>query len=154
MRTTADLAPHDGEGGSASLRAVDAPRERCQPPGPTARGRVASFHRPDSVRVHGAGEGLDVGQMLDVLARSPTANSWFRGKLSALKGENAATSLDIKGLRKDILYAVATGAEAGIPMPLAASIATVLSAAAAAGEGASDLAQLPRIFRSRLAETS
>jgi 3-hydroxyisobutyrate dehydrogenase len=88
---------------------------------------------------------LDV--MLGVLLEAPTSNGWLKSKLKALQGEKADISLDIDTLRKDVIDAVATGAAAGIPMPLGGGIATSLAAASANGWGTRDLAELPAFFR-------
>ncbi len=88
---------------------------------------------------------LDV--MLRVLLEAPTSNGWLKSKMKALQGEKADTSLDIETLRKDVVDAVATGAAAGIPMPLGGGVATSLAAASANGWGTRDLAELPAFFR-------
>jgi 3-hydroxyisobutyrate dehydrogenase len=88
---------------------------------------------------------LDV--MLRVLLEAPTANGWLKSKMKALQGEQADTSLDIETLRKDVIDAIATGAAAGIPMPLGGGVATSLAAASANGWGSRDLAELPAFFR-------
>ena len=65
----------------------------------------------------GEAEGLTVGQMLDVLADSPTASPFLKGKMGVLKGEAAPVSLDIRTLRKDVMSAMATGALGGVVGP-------------------------------------
>jgi 3-hydroxyisobutyrate dehydrogenase-like beta-hydroxyacid dehydrogenase len=85
--------------------------------------------------------------MLRVLLEAPTSNGWLKSKMKALQGEKADTSLDIETLRKDVVDAIATGAPAGIPMPLGGGVATSLAAASANGWGTRDLAELPAFFR-------
>lgn len=100
----------------------------------------------------GAGHGLTLGQMLDVLEEAPTANPWLRLKLDILKGGHGDMTMDIRTMRKDVMSAVATGAAEGIGMPVAAGALAALSGAVAAGDGDKDIADMPRIFRERLVQ--
>ncbi len=96
----------------------------------------------------GAEEGLALDAMLDVLLGSPaTANGWLTAKAGVLRGAQADMTLDIRTLRKDLMSAVATGARAGVPMPLASGTLAALTAAVSAGHGANDIADVPRFFR-------
>ena len=95
----------------------------------------------------GAEEGLPLEQMVDVLQESATACGWLKAKAAVLKGGRDEMTLDIRTLRKDIMSAVATGALAGVPMPLAAGALTALSAAVEGDYGAGDIAELPKFFR-------
>ena len=95
----------------------------------------------------GEAEGLNVAQMLDVFADSPTASPFLKGKMSVLKGEAGGVSLDMRTLRKDVMSAMATGAVGGVPMPAGSGALATLSAAVAGGWGDRDLAELPRWFR-------
>lgn len=88
---------------------------------------------------------LDV--MLNVLLEAPTSNGWLKSKMKALQGEKSEITLDIDTLRKDVIDAIATGAAAGIPMPVGGGIAASLAAASANGWGTRDLAELPAFFR-------
>jgi 3-hydroxyisobutyrate dehydrogenase len=90
---------------------------------------------------------VSLDAMLDVLLEAPTANGWLKSKLNVLKGEDPDVTLDIKTLRKDVMYAVATAARAGIPMPAGGGVLASLSAAVARGWGSCDLAELPLFFR-------
>ena len=99
-------------------------------------------------------QGLGLDSMLEVLGQASTANGWLAAKIPVLRGGEAETTLDINALRKDIMSAVATGATSGIPMPLADGILGSLSAAVAAGEGRSDLAQMPRFYREAMVQAS
>jgi 3-hydroxyisobutyrate dehydrogenase len=95
----------------------------------------------------GEQHGLALAAMLDILCEAPTNNPWLRSKIEVFKGGDADTTLDLKTLRKDVLSAVATGALAGVPMPVSAGTLSSLSAATAGGWGDRDIAQLPRYFR-------
>jgi 3-hydroxyisobutyrate dehydrogenase len=98
----------------------------------------------------GAKHGLTLAQMLDVIADGPYASGWLKSKLDVFKGGKAEMTLDIRTLRKDIMSAVATGALAGVPMPLSAGTLASLSAAVAADYGDGDLAELPKFVRERM----
>src|SRR5215207_10266629 len=100
----------------------------------------------------GVREGLDLQQMLDVLAEAPTANGWFAGKKGALKGDPADITLDLKTLRKDIMSVVATAAVDGQPMPLSSGVLTSLSAAVANGWGDRDIGDLVKFFRDHMGQ--
>lgn len=95
----------------------------------------------------GAAEGLTIDQMLDVLQEAPYASGFLKGKMGVLKGEKPPMTLDIRTLRKDIMSAVATGALAGVPMPLSGGTLASLSSAVAAGYGDGDLAELAQFLR-------
>jgi 3-hydroxyisobutyrate dehydrogenase len=101
----------------------------------------------------GLSQGLDLDQMLDVLKEAPTATGWLAAKIPVLKGASAEMTLDLRTLRKDIMSAVATGALAGVPMPLTAGTLASLSAAVAAGAGAGDLAELAQFVRRHMVQT-
>ena len=98
----------------------------------------------------GATQGLTLDQMLEVLQEGPYACGWLKAKLDVLKGAPAEMTLDIRTLRKDLMSAVATGALAGVPMPLSAAVLSALSAAVADGYGSGDLAELPKFLREEM----
>jgi 3-hydroxyisobutyrate dehydrogenase-like beta-hydroxyacid dehydrogenase len=100
----------------------------------------------------GAGEGLTLDQMLDVLAEAPTATGWLAAKIPVLKGEKADVTLDLVTLRKDLMSAVATGTAAGVAMPVASGTLAALSAAVASGAGRGDLAELARFVRDHMVQ--
>jgi 3-hydroxyisobutyrate dehydrogenase-like beta-hydroxyacid dehydrogenase len=85
-----------------------------------------------------------------VLQEAPYASNWLRSKIEVLKGGTVEKSLDIQTLRKDIMSVVATGALAGVPMPLSSGVLSSLSAAVANGRGGGDLAELPGFVRARM----
>lgn len=95
----------------------------------------------------GAAQGLAIDQMLSVILEGPYASGWLKTKVDVLKGGKAEMTLDIRTLRKDIMSAVATGALAGVPMPLTAGTLASLSAAVASDYGDGDLAELPKFLR-------
>ena len=95
----------------------------------------------------GLQQGLDLDTMLDVLQGAPYASGWLKSKIPVLRGAASDVSLDIRTLRKDIMSAVATGALAGVPMPLTAGTLASLSAAVGSGYGDRDLAELPKFLR-------
>jgi len=95
----------------------------------------------------GLRQGLDLEQMIDALQESATACGWLKAKAGVLRGEAAEMTLDIRTLRKDIMSAVATGALAGVPMPLSAGALASLSAAVDGDYGSGDIAELPKFFR-------
>jgi 3-hydroxyisobutyrate dehydrogenase len=100
----------------------------------------------------GAREGLTLQQMLDVMVEAPTATAWLAAKKGLLLGEPADMTLDLRSLRKDIMSAVATGALAGIAMPLSAGVLASLSAAVAHGYGDKDIGELPKFFREHMGQ--
>lgn len=100
----------------------------------------------------GAGHGIALENVLDILGESPVASPWLKSKAPILRGEGHDMSLDIVSLRKDMMAAVAAGAAVGVPMPGAAGIATALSAAVAHGDGALDLAEHAAFFRQHMVQ--
>jgi 3-hydroxyisobutyrate dehydrogenase-like beta-hydroxyacid dehydrogenase len=95
----------------------------------------------------GEREGLDRGQMLEVLKTAPTANGWLAARAGVLTGERSDVTLDIRTLRKDVMSAVATGARDGVTMPLAAGVLAALSAAVAGDWGQRDIGTLAAFLR-------
>jgi 3-hydroxyisobutyrate dehydrogenase len=100
----------------------------------------------------GERQGLALAAMLDALCESATVTPWLKAKLATLAGEKGDVTLDLRTLRKDIMSAVATGALSGIGLPASAGALASLSAAVALGEGAEDIAELPRVFRAAMAQ--
>ena len=90
----------------------------------------------------GEREGLDVSQMLDVLAAAPTANAWLGARRTIVTGEAHDVTLDIRTMRKDVLSALATGTANGAAMPLTAGVLAAFSAAVDAGYGDGDLGEI------------
>ena len=95
----------------------------------------------------GLRQGLTVEQMLDVILDGPVACGWLKSKLDVVKGGTGEMTLDIRTLRKDFMSMVATGAQGGVPMPLASATLTSLSAAVGANYGDGDLAEMPKFLR-------
>ena len=95
----------------------------------------------------GLRQGLALDAMIDALQESATASPWLKAKAGVLRGDDAEMTLDIRTLRKDIMSAVATGALAGVPMPLASGALAALSAAVDSDYATRDIAELPKFFR-------
>jgi 3-hydroxyisobutyrate dehydrogenase-like beta-hydroxyacid dehydrogenase len=100
----------------------------------------------------GEREGLDLEQMLGVMANAPTANAWLANRKGVLTGEKTDVTLDIRTLRKDMLSVVATGARDGVPMPLSAGVLTALSAAVAGDWGDRDIGALAAFLREAMVQ--
>ena len=95
----------------------------------------------------GLRQGLALEAMIDALQESATACGWLKAKAGALRGDAAEMTLDIGTLRKDLMSAVATGALAGVPMPLTSGALAALSAAVESDYAVRDIAELPKFFR-------
>jgi 3-hydroxyisobutyrate dehydrogenase-like beta-hydroxyacid dehydrogenase len=87
----------------------------------------------------GAQFGLDRAQMLDVYLDSPVALPALRMKAPLLLGAPHEVAFDVTGVRKDLLAMVATGQDAGVPMPAGSAALGLFAAATAAGYGGRDL---------------
>jgi 3-hydroxyisobutyrate dehydrogenase len=83
--------------------------------------------------------GLDKAQMLDVYLDSPVALPALRAKAPLLLGAPHEVAFDVTGVRKDLLAMVATGQDAGVPMPTGSAALALFAAATAAGHGERDL---------------
>ncbi len=83
--------------------------------------------------------GLDRAQMLDVYLDSPVALPALRMKAPLLLGASHEVAFDVTGVRKDLLAMVATGQDAGVPMPSGSAALALFAAATAAGYGDRDL---------------
>jgi 3-hydroxyisobutyrate dehydrogenase-like beta-hydroxyacid dehydrogenase len=95
----------------------------------------------------GLRQGLALEAMIDALQESATACGWLKAKAAVLRGDAAEMTLDIGTLRKDLMSAVATGALAGVPMPLTSGALAALSAAVESNYAVRDIAELPKFFR-------
>jgi 3-hydroxyisobutyrate dehydrogenase-like beta-hydroxyacid dehydrogenase len=87
----------------------------------------------------GAQFGLDRAQMLDVYLDSPVALPALRMKAPLLLGAPHEVAFDVTGVRKDLLAMVATGQDAGVPMPAGSAALALFAAATAAGYGGHDM---------------
>jgi 3-hydroxyisobutyrate dehydrogenase len=83
--------------------------------------------------------GLDRAQMLDVYLDSPVALPALRMKAPLLLGAPHEVAFDVTGVRKDLLAMIATGQDAGVPMPVASAALALFAAATAAGYGGRDM---------------
>jgi 3-hydroxyisobutyrate dehydrogenase-like beta-hydroxyacid dehydrogenase len=99
----------------------------------------------------GLQQGLTLPQMLDVMNESATATNWLRGKTPLLLGQESPITLDVRTLRKDVASVVATGAESGVPMPLAEGVLEAFSAAVDAGAGDRGMGEVVRGLRESIA---
>jgi 3-hydroxyisobutyrate dehydrogenase len=100
----------------------------------------------------GTRAGLELDVVLDILQESPVASPWLKTKLPILLGGEGDMSLDIRSMRKDVMAAVAAGADLGVAMPGAAGALAALSAAVAHGDGDLDLAHHARFFREHIVQ--
>ncbi len=96
--------------------------------------------------------GIDLERILEILQESPVASPWLKTKLPILGGGSGDMSLDIRSVRKDVMAALAAGAELGVVMPGAAGVLAALSAAVAYGMGERDLAEHARFFREQMVQ--
>ncbi len=86
--------------------------------------------------------GLDLGQMLDLIADSPAGIGALRARIPAILANPAEVAFDVTGVRKDLLAMTATAHLHGVPAPAGSAALAVFAAATAAGWGERDLAQL------------
>ncbi|KAB8141828.1 NAD(P)-dependent oxidoreductase [Chloroflexia bacterium SDU3-3] len=84
--------------------------------------------------------GLDRAQMLDVYLDSTVSLPAMRAKVPLLLGAEQEVAFDVTGVRKDLIAMIASGQDAGVPMPTSAAALAHFAAATAAGYGHDDLA--------------
>jgi 3-hydroxyisobutyrate dehydrogenase-like beta-hydroxyacid dehydrogenase len=90
----------------------------------------------------GVQSGLDLGQMLDLIADSPAGLAALRMKIPVILGEIDEVAFDITGVRKDLLAMTTTAHLLGVPAPTGSAALTSYAAATAAAWGDRDLAEL------------
>lgn len=90
----------------------------------------------------GKQSGLDLAQMLDLIADSPAGIGALRAKIPAILENPAEVAFDVTGVRKDLLAMTATAHLHGVPAPAGSAALAVFAAATAADWGKRDLAQL------------
>ncbi len=95
----------------------------------------------------GVQSGLDLAEMLELIADSPASLGALPMKIPALLGEAGEVAFDVTGVRKDLLAMVATGQSVGVPMPAGSAALVSFAAATAAGWGERDLADLIAYYR-------
>lgn len=101
----------------------------------------------------GRAEGLDLETMLGILVDTPGALPLLGPKLPSILGAAAAAAhFDIAGVRKDLLAMTAAAQRAGVPTPAASAALTGFAAAAAAGWGGQDFAQIIRFWHDAMAD--
>ncbi len=86
--------------------------------------------------------GLDLTQMLDLIADSPAGIGALRAKIPAILEDPAEVAFDVTGVRKDLLAMTATAHLHGVPAPAGSAALAAFAAATAAGWGDRDLARL------------
>ncbi|GAB4118917.1 MAG: NAD(P)-dependent oxidoreductase [Roseiflexaceae bacterium] len=94
--------------------------------------------------------GLDRAQMLDVYLDSAVALPALRAKAPLLLGAEHEVAFDVTGVRKDLLAMIATGQEAGVPMPTSSAALALFAAATGAGYGAKDLIEVVNYFAAQV----
>ncbi len=90
----------------------------------------------------GVRSGLDLAQMLELIADSPAGLAALRMKIPAILGQNSEVAFDVTGVRKDLLAMTATAQLLGVPTPTGSAALVAFAAATAAGHGQNDLADL------------
>lgn len=90
----------------------------------------------------GVQSGLDLPEMLDLIADSPAGIGALRAKIPAILEPSAEVWFDVTGVRKDLLAMTTTGHLLGVPMPSSGAALASFAAATAAGWGQRDLAEL------------
>ena len=134
----------------------------CVPMGPIGAGHAMklAFNLAMATFINGVGEGLAMGaaqglgldKMMGVFMNSPLTNLVLQNKADHFLGKDAALTLDIRTLRKDMQSALAAGASVGAPMAATAAALTVLSAAVAAGWGDRDIGDIAPFIRDSLTQ--
>lgn len=102
----------------------------------------------------GVQSGLDLAQMLDLIADSPAAIGALRAKIPAILGQNDEIGFDVTGVRKDLLAMTATGQLLGTPTPAASAALLTYAAASATEWGHQDLAHLVNYYIAMVRETT
>lgn len=101
----------------------------------------------------GLAEGLGVEQVLDVWREGPLATGRLEGKRPVLMGSTGEVTLDIRTMRKDVMSIVATGAAAGVAMPLSSAVLSAFPAAVAGGAGSGDVAEIATFWRKQMVQS-
>jgi 3-hydroxyisobutyrate dehydrogenase-like beta-hydroxyacid dehydrogenase len=91
--------------------------------------------------------------MLDLILDSPVALPALRAKAPLMLGAPHEVAFDVTGVRKDLLAMIATGQEAGVPMPASSATLGLFAAAAAAGYAERDLVFVVEYLKQVVAET-
>lgn len=94
----------------------------------------------------GVQSGLDLRQMLELIADSPAGIGALPAKIPTILGEASEAPFDVTGVRKDLLAMTATGQGAGVPTPCGSAALLSFAAATAAGWGNHDLADIVRYY--------
>lgn len=102
----------------------------------------------------GTKSGLDMAQMLDLIADSPAGIGALQQKIPIILGETSEVSFDVTGVRKDLLAMTTTGLLLGVPMPTASAALLTYAAATAAQWGEHDLADLIAYYQDLVYQTT
>jgi 3-hydroxyisobutyrate dehydrogenase-like beta-hydroxyacid dehydrogenase len=96
----------------------------------------------------GEAHGLERAEMLDVIAGSAVGSPFVKYKSAALVNNDYSSTFTTRLMRKDLDIALATAAEAGVPLPTTALIQQLLQGCISAGMADIDfMALLPRLQR-------
>lgn len=90
----------------------------------------------------GARSGLDMGEMLALLADSSAALAMLKAKVPVILQDDAAVAFALSAARKDLTVIAATAKTLGVPLPSASAALASYDAAAEDGWADKDVAQL------------
>lgn len=88
----------------------------------------------------GTRAGLDLAQMLELIADSPASIGALPMKIPQILQPDDDVSFNVTGVRKDLIAMTTTGQSLGVPTPSAAAALASFAAATASGWGERDLA--------------
>lgn len=94
----------------------------------------------------GVRSGLDLRQMLELIADSPACLAALPAKIPAMLGESNEAPFDVNGVRKDLVAMTTTAQRLGVPTPCGSAALLSFAAATAAGWGERDLAEVVRYY--------
>jgi 3-hydroxyisobutyrate dehydrogenase-like beta-hydroxyacid dehydrogenase len=95
--------------------------------------------------------GLEVPQMLDAILDTSVGVPMLNAKRAFIEGRGGPVAFDLAGVRKDQLVMEQLARELGLATPATAATLAMVSAAAAAGYGGRDVAELTRYWLDDLA---
>ena len=90
----------------------------------------------------GVRSGLDMGEMLALIADSPAALAMLGSKIPVILQEDDAVAFALSAARKDLTAIAATAQALGVPVPAASAALDSYETAAGAGWGERDVARL------------
>jgi 3-hydroxyisobutyrate dehydrogenase-like beta-hydroxyacid dehydrogenase len=101
----------------------------------------------------GSRAGLDMQQMLELIADSPAALGALPAKIPAILEPGDEVWFNITGVRKDLLAMITTGQLHGVPMPAGSAALLSFASATGAAWGERDLAELIIYYREMVEQT-